>query len=56
MDTFQGGILKQNEQRDKIKQKKNAKNITLKKQGFFFYSVVAYISLHIDTADTNVRV
>ena len=55
MDTFQGGILKQNEQRDKIKQKKNAKNITLKKQSFF-YSVVAYISLHIDTADTNVRV
>ena len=54
MDTFQGGILKQNEQRDKIK-KKNAKNITLKKQSFF-YSVVAYISLHIDTADTNVRV
>ena len=53
MDTFQGGILKQMSK--EIKKKKNAKNITLKKQSFF-YSVVAYISLHIDTADTNVRV
>ena len=54
MDTFQRGILKQNEQRDKIKPKKRAKNITPKKT--FFYSVVAYISLHIDTAGTNVMV
>ena len=53
MDTFQGGILNQNEQRDKIKQKKGKKHYTKKT---FFYSVVAYISLHIDTADTNVRV
>ena len=54
MDTFQGGILKQNEQRDKIKQKKKGKKHYTKKT--FFYSVVAYISLHIDTAGTNVRV
>ena len=54
MDTFQGGILKQMSKEIK-KKKKNAKNITLKKQSFF-YSVVAYISLHIDTADTNVKV
>ena len=51
MDTFQGGILKQNEQRDKIKQKKGQKTYTEKTVIFLQCSGL----YHIDTADTNVR-